>query len=218
MSTTSSKSNYLRNIDTLQRESVSRHITHSGEINDKKYLRFLKRWCEYNCQSHSYLNPIKKIFILSICFIQLKVCWIYIRNMFRKLRLINGEDIVKISRGIVKLSILKIIQTLTITFIKFVILNFSPTRNMTHINVGLTLSLVKPELFSWKNIYIYVQFDGMVYQQTVGIDMVTNCAPFIADLLLYEGFYAKPPEVQTVCPHRQVQQYLSVPWQYINHW
>ena len=32
---------------------------------------------------------------------------------------------------------------------------------------------------------IYVQFDGMVYQQLVGIPMDTNCAPFIADLFLY---------------------------------
>ena len=32
---------------------------------------------------------------------------------------------------------------------------------------------------------IYVQFDGMVYQQIVGIPMGTNCAPLIADLFLY---------------------------------
>ena len=32
---------------------------------------------------------------------------------------------------------------------------------------------------------IYVQFDGMVYQQIVGIPMATNCAPLIADLFLY---------------------------------
>ena len=32
---------------------------------------------------------------------------------------------------------------------------------------------------------IYVQFDGMVYQQIVGISMGTNCAPLIADLFLY---------------------------------
>ena len=32
---------------------------------------------------------------------------------------------------------------------------------------------------------IYVQFDGMVYQQIVGIHMGTNCAPLIADLFLY---------------------------------
>ena len=29
---------------------------------------------------------------------------------------------------------------------------------------------------------IYVQFDGMVCQQIVGIPMGTNCAPIIADL------------------------------------
>ena len=32
---------------------------------------------------------------------------------------------------------------------------------------------------------IYVQFEGMVYQQTVGIPMGTNCAPLIADLFLF---------------------------------
>ena len=32
---------------------------------------------------------------------------------------------------------------------------------------------------------IYVQFDGMVYQQIVEIPMGTNCAPLIADLFLY---------------------------------
>ena len=32
---------------------------------------------------------------------------------------------------------------------------------------------------------IYVQFDGMVYQQIVEIPMGTNYAPLIADLFLY---------------------------------
>ena len=32
---------------------------------------------------------------------------------------------------------------------------------------------------------IYVQFDGMVYQQKVGIPMGTNCAPLIADLFFF---------------------------------
>ena len=31
--------------------------------------------------------------------------------------------------------------------------------------------------------YTYVQFEGMIYQQIVGIPMGTNCAPLIADLL-----------------------------------
>ena len=30
-----------------------------------------------------------------------------------------------------------------------------------------------------------MQFDGMIYQQIVGIPMGTNCAPLIADLFLY---------------------------------
>ena len=61
-------------------------------------------------------------------------------------------------------------------------LDFSRTRNMTRINVGFALSLVKFLLSSWK---IYVQFDDIVYQQIVGIPMGTNCAPLIADLFLY---------------------------------
>ena len=32
---------------------------------------------------------------------------------------------------------------------------------------------------------IYVQFEGMVYQQIVGIPMGTNCAPLIADWFLF---------------------------------
>jgi hypothetical protein len=32
---------------------------------------------------------------------------------------------------------------------------------------------------------IFVFFGGRVFQQTVGIPMGTNCAPLLADLLLY---------------------------------
>ena len=32
---------------------------------------------------------------------------------------------------------------------------------------------------------IYMQFEGMVYQQIVGIPMGTNCAPITADLFLF---------------------------------
>ena len=32
---------------------------------------------------------------------------------------------------------------------------------------------------------IYVRFDGQLFRQTVGIPMGTNCAPLLADLLLY---------------------------------
>ena len=52
---------------------------------------------------------------------------------------------------------------------------------MTRIDVGLAWSYMKLLLSSWKT---YVQFDGMVYQQIVGIPMGTNCAPLI-DLFLY---------------------------------
>ena len=36
-----------------------------------------------------------------------------------------------------------------------------------------------------ENIYMYVQFEGMVYQQIVKIPMGTNCAPLIANLFLF---------------------------------
>ena len=34
---------------------------------------------------------------------------------------------------------------------------------------------------------IYVQFEGMIYQQIVGIPMGTNCTPLIADLFLFSN-------------------------------
>ena len=45
------------------------------------------------------------------------------------------------------------------------------------------------EAFTFLMENIYVQFDGMVYQQIVGIPMGTNCAPLIADLFLF--FYER---------------------------
>ena len=53
---------------------------------------------------------------------------------------------------------------------------------------------------------IYVQFDGMVYQQIVGIPMGTNCAPLIADLFLYcyERDFVRPSQIQTSWPYRHV--------------
>ena len=53
---------------------------------------------------------------------------------------------------------------------------------------------------------IYVQFGGMVYQQIVGIPMGTklwSANSRLIFILLREGFYVKPPEIQTVWPHRQ---------------
>ena len=41
------------------------------------------------------------------------------------------------------------------------------------------------EAFTFLMENIYVQFDGMVYQQILGIPMGTNCVPLIADLFLY---------------------------------
>ena len=41
------------------------------------------------------------------------------------------------------------------------------------------------EAFTFLMENMFVQFDGMVYEQIVGIPMGTNCAPLIADLFLY---------------------------------
>ena len=60
------------------------------------------------------------------------------------------------------------------------------------------------EAFNFLMENIYVQIDGMVYQQIVGIPMGTNCAPLIVKLL--EGFDVKPTEIQTVWPHWQIQR------------
>ena len=43
--------------------------------------------------------------------------------------------------------------------------------------------LCRAFIFLMEKIYMYVQFEGMVNQQIVGISMGTNCAPLIADLL-----------------------------------
>ena len=56
------------------------------------------------------------------------------------------------------------------------------------------------EAFTFLMENIYVQFDGMVYQQIVGIPKGTNCAPLIADLffiLLRDGLYVRPSKVET---------------------
>ena len=59
---------------------------------------------------------------------------------------------------------------------------FLATRNMTRIEVGPARRYVKFLFSSWKT---YVQFDGIVHQQIVGIPIGTNCAPLIADLFLF---------------------------------
>ena len=41
------------------------------------------------------------------------------------------------------------------------------------------------EAFTFLMEYIYVKFDGMVYQEIVGIPIGANCAPLKADLFLY---------------------------------
>ena len=43
----------------------------------------------------------KSFFVWSVFFIQLKFCLIYIMNIFLKFRVIDGEYIVEISKGII---------------------------------------------------------------------------------------------------------------------
>ena len=74
------------------------------------------------------------------------------------------------------------------------------------------------EAFTFLMENIYVQFDGMVYQQLVGIPMGTNCAPLIADLFFFrEGLYVWPSKFETFWPHRYVPRYLSISWRYFHH-
>ena len=50
---------------------------------------------------------------------------------------------------------------------------------------NVTLNHNQQQHFTFLMENIYVQFDGMVYTQIIGILMGTNCAPLIADLFLY---------------------------------
>ena len=55
--------------------------------------------------------------------------------------------------------------------------SFLATRKLTYIELC--------EAFTFLKENIYVQFEGMVYQQIVGIHMGTTCAPLIADWFLF---------------------------------
>ena len=57
------------------------------------------------------------------------------------------------------------------------------------------------EAFAFLIENIYVQFDGMVYQQIMGIRFGTYCAPLIADLFLYcyeRDFKSNLKKIQTI--------------------
>ena len=62
---------------------------------------------------------------------------------------------------------------------------------------------------------IYVQFDGIVYQQIVGIPMGPNCAPLIADVFLY--CYERDFISDLHRPTRHYLIDLSISWRYIHH-
>ena len=85
--------------------------------------------------------------------------------------------------------------------------DFSPTRHMTRINVGLALSLVKLLLSSWK-IFMCNLVTWYICIPTNSGDSYGHklCSAYsrLIFILLREGFYVKPPEIQTVWSHRQV--------------
>ena len=90
-------------------------ITDEGSVPEMRIWSILLiksalKWCIHLSRSLcSYTNNFnvqiqeRCLFVRSICLIQLKFSWIYVRNMLSKFRVINGEYIVKISRGIVEL-------------------------------------------------------------------------------------------------------------------
>ena len=89
--------------------------------------------------------------------------------------------------------------------------DFSPTRNMTRIHVGLALTYLKLLLFSWK-IYVWNVIawytntnSGHSYEH-----LLFSTYSRLISKLLREGFYVKPPEILTVWPHWQVQRYISI--------
>ena len=84
--------------------------------------------------------------------------------------------------------------------------------------LGLALSYVKLFTFLMEN--IYVQFDGMVYQQIVGIPMGTNCAPLIADLFLYCYERDFMSNLQKSKRFDLIDKFnnTSIFWRYIHHW
>ena len=74
--------------------------------------------------------------------------------------------------------------------------------------------------FPMENIHVYVQFDGMVYQQIVEIPIGTNCAPLIAPTYFYsyERDFMSSLQKSKRFDHGQVQRYLSISWRYIYRW
>ena len=63
----------------------------------------------------------------------------------------------------------------------------------------------------------YVQFDGMVYQQIVGIPMGTNCAPLIADLFLYCYERDFMSDLQKSKRFDLIDMFNNTSWRYFHH-
>ena len=68
---------------------------------------------------------------------------------------------------------------------------------------------------------MYLQFEGMAYEQKVGIPMGTNCAPLIADLFLFCKYKDSMSNLHIFKRYdpcnRNVKRHLSISSRYIQH-
>ena len=116
-STTSSKSNQLRNVNTA-RWMYGNVTTQPWKINNRnsEVIAFFVN-AGMNVTANNFYISIQErsFFVWRFCFIQLKFCWIYMGNIFLKFRVIDGEYIVKISRVIIK----HVYEVTTFRFVKF---------------------------------------------------------------------------------------------------
>ena len=119
-STTPCKSEQLQHVNTVRWESGN-VTTQPLEINNRTsdVIAFVVNACMNVTANNFYIwIQERSFFDWSICYIKLKFCWIYIRNMFVKFRVIDCEYIVKLSRGIIKayMNIDILLQTAAIFF------------------------------------------------------------------------------------------------------
>ena len=73
-----------------------------------------------------------------------------------------------------------------------------------------------------EKICMYMQFDGMVYQQIMGIPNGSNRAPLIADLFLYcyerDFMFNLQKSKRSGIIYMFNDIYLSISWRHIHHW
>ena len=64
---------------------------------------------------------------------------------------------------------------------------------------------------------IFVEFDGRIFQQTIGIPMGTNCAPSLADLFLY-SYEAEFVQSLLQAGKKDLAQQFNFTYRYIDLW